>query len=158
MNQLLASAMGSYPVPPDCDWDLYLGPVAEDVPYHPIYHPFNWRGWIDFGVGALGDMGAHLIDHPFWALGLTYPTSIEATSTQWGTMPIPARSERAGGIAGGARLQQAGLVSGRDDGALSVRRRADRSRRSSSIGTTAASIRRGPTCCRTTSRSRAKAA
>jgi hypothetical protein len=67
----------------------YVGPVAEDVPYHPIYHPFNWRGWVYFGVGALGDMGAHLIDHPFWALGLTHPTSIEATSTQWGTMPIP---------------------------------------------------------------------
>ena len=69
---------------------MYLGPVAEDIAYHPIYHPFNWRGWIDFGVGALGDMGAHLIDHPFWALGLTHPTSIEATSTPWGTTPIPA--------------------------------------------------------------------
>jgi predicted dehydrogenase len=90
VNQLLASALGSYAVPPGLHWDLYVGPVAEDVPYHPIYHPFNWRGWINFGVGALGDMGAHLIDHPFWALGLTYPTSIEATSTQWGTMPIPA--------------------------------------------------------------------
>ena len=40
--------------------------------------------------GALGDMGAHLIDHPFWALGLTHPTSIEATSTPWGTTPVPA--------------------------------------------------------------------
>jgi len=89
VNQLLASALGAYPVPPGLHWDLYVGPVAEDVPYHPIYHPFNWRGWIAFGVGALGDMGAHLIDHPFWALGLKYPTSIEATSTQWGTMPVP---------------------------------------------------------------------
>jgi len=89
VNQLLASSLGSYPVPPGLRWDLYVGPVAEDVPYHPIYHPFNWRGWINFGVGALGDMGAHLIDHPYWALGLTYPTSIEATSTQWGTTPIP---------------------------------------------------------------------
>jgi predicted dehydrogenase len=89
VNQLLASAMGSYPVPPGLRWDLYVGPVAEDVPYHPIYHPFNWRGWISFGVGALGDMGAHLIDHPVWALGLGYPTSIEATSTQWGTVPVP---------------------------------------------------------------------
>src|SRR4026208_2169020 len=71
-------------------WDLSLGPVADDIPYHPIYHPFNWRGWVDFGVGALGDMGAHLIDHPFWALGLTHPTRIEATSTQWGVVPIPA--------------------------------------------------------------------
>jgi predicted dehydrogenase len=63
--------------------------VAEDVPYHPVYHPFNWRGWLDFGSGALGDMGAHLLDQPFWALGLTYPTSIEATSTPWGTMALP---------------------------------------------------------------------
>jgi predicted dehydrogenase len=89
VNQLLASALGSYPVPAGLHWDLYLGPIAEDVPYHPIYHPFNWRGWLSFGVGALGDMGAHLIDHPFWALGLTHPTSIEATSTQWGTVPVP---------------------------------------------------------------------
>jgi predicted dehydrogenase len=90
VSDVMASAMGSYPVPKGLHWDLYLGPVAEDVPYHPIYHPFNWRGWTDFGVGALGDMGAHLIDHPFWALGLTYPTSIEATSTPWGTMRLPA--------------------------------------------------------------------
>ncbi|MGH7561345.1 MAG: Gfo/Idh/MocA family protein [Gemmatimonadales bacterium] len=74
---------GAFPVPPGLDWDLYLGPVP-DVPYHPIYHPFNWRGWVDFGVGALGDMGAHLIDHPYWALELGYPASIESTSTPWG--------------------------------------------------------------------------
>ena len=43
-------------------------------PYHPIYHPFNWRGWVDWGVGALGDMGAHLIDFPMWALDLGLPT------------------------------------------------------------------------------------
>ena len=64
--------------------------LPEDIPYHPIYHPFNWRGWTDFGVGALGDMGAHLIDQPYWALGLTQPVSVEATSTPWGTTPIPA--------------------------------------------------------------------
>jgi hypothetical protein len=89
VNGTLARSMGEVPVPPGLHWDLYLGPVAEDIPYHPIYHPFNWRGWIDFGMGALGDMGAHLIDHPFWALGLTYPTSIEATSSPFGTMTVP---------------------------------------------------------------------
>ena len=55
-----------------------LGPVprrSPEVEYHPIYHPFNWRGWVDWGQGALGDMGAHLVDHPFWALDLGYPTS-----------------------------------------------------------------------------------
>ncbi|MDQ6829119.1 MAG: Gfo/Idh/MocA family oxidoreductase [Gemmatimonadota bacterium] len=96
--EALASAMGpTGGVPPGLRWDLYLGPVAEDVPYHPIYHPFNWRGWLDFGAGALGDMGAHLIDHPFWALDLTYPESIEATSSPWGTMPIPADPNAAPG-------------------------------------------------------------
>lgn len=89
VNRTLAEGMGAYPIPEGLRWDLYLGPVAEDIQYHPIYHPFNWRGWIDFGGGALGDMGAHLVDHPFWALGLSYPTSIEATSTPWGTQTIP---------------------------------------------------------------------
>jgi predicted dehydrogenase len=85
VQEVLAAAMGSGGAPPaGLDWNLFLGPIAENVPYHPIYHPFNWRGWLDFGSGALGDMGAHLIDHPFWALGLSYPSSIEATSTPWG--------------------------------------------------------------------------
>jgi predicted dehydrogenase len=91
INDRTAAAMwGDFTVPDGFRWDLYLGPIAEDFPYHPVYHPFNWRGWTAFGVGALGDMGAHLIDHPYWALGLTYPTSIEATSTPWGTVQIPA--------------------------------------------------------------------
>jgi len=86
VQEVLAAAMGSGGAPPEgLDWAMFLGPIAQDVPYHPIYHPFNWRGWLDFGSGALGDMGAHLIDHPFWALGLTHPSSIEATSTPWGT-------------------------------------------------------------------------
>jgi len=85
VQDVLAAAMGAGGAPPaGLDWNMFLGPIADDVPYHPIYHPFNWRGWLDFGSGALGDMGAHLIDHPFWALGLTYPSSIEATSTPWG--------------------------------------------------------------------------
>ncbi|MEO5568945.1 MAG: Gfo/Idh/MocA family oxidoreductase [Gemmatimonadaceae bacterium] len=92
MNAALAQAMGNAPttMPEGLRWDLYLGPVAEDIPYHPVYHPFTWRGWVDFGVGALGDMGAHLIDQAYWSLGLTQPTSIEATSSLWGTMSIPA--------------------------------------------------------------------
>jgi predicted dehydrogenase len=74
----------NYSPPSSLNWELYTAPCAHDVAYHPIYHPFNWRGWVDFGVGALGDMGAHLIDHPYWALGLGAPVSIEATSTPWG--------------------------------------------------------------------------
>jgi len=67
-------------VPPSLDWNLWLGP-APWRPYHPAYAPFSWRGWWDFGVGALGDMGAHIIDQPFWALKLEYPESVQATST-----------------------------------------------------------------------------
>jgi predicted dehydrogenase len=89
LDDAVAYAMGSYPVPNGLRWDLYRGGIPEEIKYHPIYHPFNWRGWLDYGVGALGDMGAHLIDQPYWALGLTYPTSIEATSTPWGVMNIP---------------------------------------------------------------------
>jgi predicted dehydrogenase len=98
VQDVLAAAMGAGGAPPaGLDWTMFLGPIAEDVPYHPIYHPFNWRGWLDFGSGALGDMGAHLIDHPYWALGLTYPLSIEATSTQWGTTPASSSNSLPGG-------------------------------------------------------------
>jgi predicted dehydrogenase len=72
--------------PEGLNWDLYLGP-AKEIPYHPAYHPFSWRGWVDFGVSAIGDMGAHLMDQPYWALGLTYPTSIVSSSTPWGGTP-----------------------------------------------------------------------
>jgi predicted dehydrogenase len=69
--------------PPGMDWNLFLGP-SKEIPYHPAYHPFAWRGWVDFGVGALGDMGAHLVDQPYYALGLTQPFAISASSTPWG--------------------------------------------------------------------------
>ena len=67
------------PVPSSLHWDLWLGPAPER-PYHPAYHPFKWRGWWDFGTGALGDMGCHIIDAAFWALELREPRSIEAES------------------------------------------------------------------------------
>ncbi|MEO1451181.1 MAG: Gfo/Idh/MocA family oxidoreductase [Bacteroidota bacterium] len=63
------------------DWDLFIGP-GEYVDYHPLYHPFKWRGWWNFGTGALGDMGCHLIDPPFRVLGLGYPTEVECSVGQ----------------------------------------------------------------------------
>lgn len=69
-------------VPPSLDWDVWLGP-APWRPYHPAYLPFNWRGWWDYGTGAVGDMGAHLVDQPFWALKLTAPTTVQASSTKY---------------------------------------------------------------------------
>ena len=89
LSNRLAAAMGSYPVPDKLAWDLFLG-VAPHVPYHPVYHPFNWRGWVDWGVGPLGDMGAHLIDHAMWALDLGYPTTIETVSTPFNKVSYPA--------------------------------------------------------------------
>src|SRR6056300_1310504 len=64
--------------PTSLNWDQWLGPAPE-TPYIPEMHPFNWRGWWNFGTGALGDMGCHLIDIPFKALGLKYPTSVECS-------------------------------------------------------------------------------
>jgi predicted dehydrogenase len=85
----LADALhGNHPKPQDLDWDLFLG-CAPKVDYHPIYHPFNWRGWVDWGQGALGDMGAHLVDHPFWALDLGYPTTVETLSTPFNGASFP---------------------------------------------------------------------
>ena len=66
------------PVPATLDWDLWLGP-APYRPYHPAYVPAFWRGWWDFGTGALGDMGCHNLDPVFWALKLGIPTSVEAS-------------------------------------------------------------------------------
>lgn len=63
------------------DWDMYIGP-AEYVDYHPLYHSFKWRGWWNFGTGALGDMGCHLMDPPYRVLGLGYPTEVECSVGQ----------------------------------------------------------------------------
>lgn len=65
------------PVPKGLDWDLWIGP-APFHEYSQAIAPFNWRGWWDFGAGALGDMGCHIMDMPYWALGLTAPDWVEA--------------------------------------------------------------------------------
>jgi len=68
------------PVPESLSWDLWLGP-APKRPYHPCYHPFNWRGWWDFGTGVLGDIGCHQFAPIFRALKLEYPVSVEGCSS-----------------------------------------------------------------------------
>jgi predicted dehydrogenase len=77
--------------PPELDWDLFVGP-APVRPYHPAYHPFKWRGWWDFGNGALGDIGCHSLDPIFRALKLKYPTSVQAVSTLVNTETYPSGS------------------------------------------------------------------
>lgn len=64
--------------PEALDWNLWLGPAPE-IPYTPEIHPFNWRGWWNYGTGALGDVGCHLIDIPFRTLGLKYPKDAECS-------------------------------------------------------------------------------
>ena len=64
--------------PKNLNWDLWLGP-ATYTKYTSQLHPFNWRGWWDYGTGALGDMGCHILDAPYKTLGLHYPTDVECS-------------------------------------------------------------------------------
>ena len=64
--------------PDSLNWNMWLGP-AKDKPFTPYMHPFSWRGWWEYGTGALGDVGCHLIDIPFRTLNLKYPTSAECS-------------------------------------------------------------------------------
>ena len=91
--------------PADLDWDLWLGP-APMRKYNACYVPFKWRGWWDFGTGALGDMACHIMDMPYWALDLGVPISVEAesdgktdeTGPNWSTITYRfARRESVGG-------------------------------------------------------------
>lgn len=66
------------PAPPHVHWDLWLGPAPER-PFAPGYHPFAWRGWWDFGTGALGDMACHTFNMPFAGLNLANPRTIQAS-------------------------------------------------------------------------------
>lgn len=79
------------PVPPTLDWDLWVGP-SPMRPYHSCYLPFAWRGWLDFGCGALGDMACHLLDPVFSALKLKYPISVEACATNVNKETFPIAS------------------------------------------------------------------
>ncbi len=90
------------PVPNYLDWDSWIGP-APMRPYHPTYHPYTWKGWYDFGTGALGEIGCHTFDPAYMALKLGEPESIEACATpsNYETYPLasivryqfPARGE-----------------------------------------------------------------
>lgn len=75
--QGITDALPGQPVPEHMDWKQWIGP-APMRPYNKGYAPFKWRGWWDFGTGALGDMGCHIMDMPFWALDLKHPKAVEA--------------------------------------------------------------------------------
>ena len=78
-------------VPSTMHWDLWVGP-SPYRPYHPDYAPFAWRGRWDFGSGSLGDMGAHIIDQPYWALELGMPELVHASSTPLNDEAFPIAS------------------------------------------------------------------
>ena len=71
--QGLERPQGQDEVPSNLDWDLWLGPAALRPFKKGVYHTFNWRGWFDFGTGALGDMACHTVNMPFRALKLGFP-------------------------------------------------------------------------------------
>jgi len=79
-------------VPDHIHWDEFIGP-AKYRPYHPVYHPFKWRGWWDFGTGALGDMACHTLNMSFMALDLKDPTSVQATTSGHNKETYPSWSE-----------------------------------------------------------------
>ncbi len=78
--QGLMTPKEAHPVPSTLDWDLFIGP-APKRPFNEIYHPWNWRGWWDFGTGALGDMACHILHPVFKGLNLGYPTKVQGSST-----------------------------------------------------------------------------
>ncbi len=77
------------PVPEHVAWDLFLGPAPER-PYNPAYHPHNWRGFWDFGTGAMGDMACHTANLAFMALKLGLPTRVSAESGEVNPETYPA--------------------------------------------------------------------
>lgn len=68
------------PIPPELDWDLWLGPAAKR-PFNTVYVPKSWRGFFDFGNGMLGDWACHTLDAPFWALNLGMPHTVETITS-----------------------------------------------------------------------------
>ncbi|HZN37043.1 MAG TPA: Gfo/Idh/MocA family oxidoreductase [Pirellulaceae bacterium] len=80
------------PTPAHLDWDLWLG-CAKERPYSPNIHPNSWRRFYEFGGGTFGDMACHVMDLPFWALGLTHPTSVVCEGPPVDPVSTPAWSK-----------------------------------------------------------------
>lgn len=84
--QGIPTPTGHYDIPPELNWDLWIGP-AKMIDYNPAYLPFNWRGWWAFGTGALGDMACHIMDPVFRCLPIDFPSDVECSIAQiWKVM------------------------------------------------------------------------
>lgn len=90
--QGLDQPTASEEIPSNVKWDLWLGPAPERH-FNSIYHPFKWRGWWDFGTGALGDMACHTLNMSFMALNLRDPISVQATTSGHNKQTYPKWSE-----------------------------------------------------------------
>lgn len=104
------------PVPENLDWDLWLGP-AEMRPYFKDCHPFKWRGFWDFGTGAFGDMGCHILNWPYTALGLGDASHAECLEQEGSTKDSPPKKSRIQ-LTFPARGKQPGLTLTWHDGGL----------------------------------------
>jgi predicted dehydrogenase len=80
------------PAPRQLHWKLFIGPAVYR-PFAENYHPFNWRGWWDFGTGSLGDMACHTMNMPFMALDLRNPLSVQAETTGHKRDSYPSKSK-----------------------------------------------------------------
>jgi len=80
------------PVPKNLDWDSWLGPVATIKDYNSCYVPKLWRAWWDLGNAAMGDIGCHLLDAPYWALDLTGPVSVKSEAAAYHPQMTPAKA------------------------------------------------------------------
>jgi hypothetical protein len=80
------------PIPSTLNWEQWLGP-APYRPYAEGYHPFKWRGWWDFGTGALGDMACHTCNLPFMALNMRDPSAVEAECPEHDGDSYPTQSK-----------------------------------------------------------------
>jgi len=89
--QGMATPTDTPPVPGSLHWDLWLGPAPKRA-YNPAYVPFVWRGWKDFGTGAIGDMGCHTLNTAFMALDLRNPIAVEAELFEPAEESYPKRS------------------------------------------------------------------
>lgn len=78
--QGIPTPSGKHEVPKELDWDLWLGP-SKFIDFNPAYVPFNWRGWWQFGTGALGDMACHVLDPFFRILPVDFATEVECSAT-----------------------------------------------------------------------------
>ncbi|TAN11673.1 MAG: Gfo/Idh/MocA family oxidoreductase [Chitinophagaceae bacterium] len=93
------------PVPKGLDWDLWLG-TAQEHPYEDLIVPFNWRGWWDFGTGAIGDMACHIVGPVFKVLGLQYPTEVySSVSTPYVDNWTPAYNPKSGPVSSSSHLK-----------------------------------------------------